>query len=113
LTRDETKAKAAVDKLKECDEMHEELNRLRNIEQLVINMRNDQQAGKIPNDAKLPNLITSLLPPPPPHTSTPRRRANDVPAKDSVTRQILGGRRRKTRRRRKRRRKTKRIKKLN
>jgi hypothetical protein len=88
--------------------MHDELERLRTIERLVINTRVEQEAGRIPNNAPLPNELTSLLPPI--DTSIPRRRANSVTTGNNVTRQILGGRRRKTRRRKIRRRKTKRAK---
>jgi hypothetical protein len=109
------KAKALAHKLKECDTMHEELERLRNIERLVINMRMDQQAGIIPNDALLPDTITSLLPhidtSRPKRSSTPKR--NSTPTRSSTPRRSStidhkGGQRRKTTRRRKiRRRKTK------
>ena len=111
-TDSEEIAKAIAHKLKECDTMHEELERLRNIERLVINMRKDQQAGKIPNDALLPSSITSLLPPI--DTPTPPPILSDTRTKRGTVK--FGGRRRKTTRRRKIRRrktKTKRAKKLN
>jgi len=109
-TSDEEIAMALAHKLKECDTMHEELERLRNIERLVINTRKDQQAGKIPNDALLPSSITSLLPPI--DTPTPPPILSDTRTKRGTVK--FGGRRRKTTRRRKiRRRKTKRAKKLN
>ena len=118
LTDNEEKAKALADKLKECDTMHEELERLRNIERLVINMRKEQQAGKIPNDALLPSSITSLLPPTPTPRSiptpipTPRPRLSDnITTRENRAHVTLGGlRRKKTRRRKIRRRKTKRAK---
>jgi hypothetical protein len=112
LTDKETIAKALANKLKECDTMHKELERLRNIERLVINTRNDQQAGKIPNDAPLPSAITSLLP----HIDTSTSTSIPTPPpilSDTTTKRAnvrFGGRRRKTTRRR---RKTKRIKKRN
>ena len=102
--RDEELAKAASERLKQCDDMHAELERLRNFEKLVINIRAEQQEGLLDTNA--------LLPAPPPGAPKPRRTAKHDKEESSIIQQ-LGGRRRKTRRKRRRRKKTKRIKRPN
>ena len=131
-TYDEKLAKTARDRLKRCDEMHAELEILRNYAQLVSNIRADQLKGLLATNTLLPAPPPSALttssdaPTPPPDAPTPpldapikrqitpRQSANILSNSDKPVRRnarrVGGERRRKTRRKR---RKSKRTKRLN
>jgi hypothetical protein len=106
LTENEKIAKASADKLKECDTMQKELKRLKEFEQYIITLREEQLAGFKASNSLLPSPI-----PPTPRSRPPPRLSDKITTRENSGHVRLGGLRRKTTRRRKiRRRKTKRAK---